>query len=298
MGSCFRPIDFGLEPRMSKDGREIYSAPCGHCLNCLKRRASEWGTRLELEHMRTGNSLFVTLTYSEENLPENVDEETGEIFNTLRKKDLRMFFKRLRNAVDRDPDYNEKVKIKYFGCGEYGGETKRPHYHAIIYDLPVAKNRKFIEKAWSVDQQRLGRVDVQWAGTASMQYVAGYLIEKNEDWSKGKYIENSFQLSSNHLGDWILSEKKVKQMKKDLLPYIPMSGGRKMPLSRYFAEKVFTGAERALIAEKGEEYQMEQFERIRPSNLSREEQIKHWNEYIELQERKSRKLKLMKKGKL
>ena len=30
-----------------------------------------------------------------------------------------------------------KVKIKYFVCGEYGTKNYRPHYHMLIYGLPL-----------------------------------------------------------------------------------------------------------------------------------------------------------------
>lgn len=60
---------------------------------------------------------FITLTYDDDNLPDNA---------TLVKKDLQLFFKKLRKTLD--------YKIRYYGCGEYGDDTKRPHYHVIFFN--------------------------------------------------------------------------------------------------------------------------------------------------------------------
>lgn len=67
-------------------------------------------------------SCFLTLTYSEDKVPEN---------GTLRVDDCQRFLKRLRKSLS-------PKKIRFFLCGEYGEKKHRPHYHAIIfgYDFP------------------------------------------------------------------------------------------------------------------------------------------------------------------
>jgi len=61
---------------------------------------------------------FITLTYSDENLPANGSISVVEIQN---------FFKRLIDSLD-------GKKIRRFCCGEYGDETLRPHYHCLIFN--------------------------------------------------------------------------------------------------------------------------------------------------------------------
>jgi hypothetical protein len=36
-------------------------------------------------------------------------------------------------------EYHERNtgKLMYYQAGEYGSQTHRPHYHAIVYDLPI-----------------------------------------------------------------------------------------------------------------------------------------------------------------
>lgn len=46
----------------------------------------------------------------------------------LHREDITNFIKRLRKFLDKDD-----IKIRYFGCGEYGDLGKRPHYHLIIF---------------------------------------------------------------------------------------------------------------------------------------------------------------------
>ncbi|AXB22553.1 replication initiation protein [Lynx canadensis associated microvirus CLP 9413] len=60
------------------------------------------------------------------------DPDTGEAAEayTLAKRDFQLFMKRLRKAF---PDQ----KIRYFAAGEYGSETFRPHYHAILFGLKL-----------------------------------------------------------------------------------------------------------------------------------------------------------------
>lgn len=134
--------------------------PCGKCMPCRTRRRREWTGRIILETLSHAESAFVTLTYSPENLP-----RTLALDPTLDPRDLTLFLKRLRKAV-------EPVPIRYFAVGEYGARTFRPHYHVLIFGLgPFA--RDVIEKAWG-----LGFVTVGTATVASARYCAHYTTKK------------------------------------------------------------------------------------------------------------------------
>jgi len=69
---------------------------------------------------------FVTLTYSPKCLPLVLDSNNVPR-ETLFKKDVQNYFKRLRNNVDK--------KIRYYAAGEYGSKGNRPHYHLCIFGL-------------------------------------------------------------------------------------------------------------------------------------------------------------------
>lgn len=71
------------------------------------------------------HSIFITLTYSDANLP---------AYGTLVKKHLQKFFKRVRKTFH---------PFRYYACGEYGDHTKRPHYHACIFGLDFTDKKEF-----------------------------------------------------------------------------------------------------------------------------------------------------------
>ena len=66
-------------------------------------------------------SLFLTLTYNNENLPKH------GVF----KEEIQLFLKRLRISLDR---LHYKHNLRYFACAEYGSTSKRPHYH-MYFDV-------------------------------------------------------------------------------------------------------------------------------------------------------------------
>lgn len=166
--------------------------PCGHCLSCRIGKAREWSARLLHELPFWSSSVFVTLTYEDTYLPTN---------RSLRKRDLQLFFKRLRKSLN-------GRKIKYFACGEYGSKTQRPHYHAIIFGLGQdEESKELVKNAWRYcqwsqfqDSKAFGSVTYD-----SCRYVSDYIFKKyngvkadEEYLTKG--LEVPFKVSSQGLG--------------------------------------------------------------------------------------------------
>lgn len=134
---------------------DICEMPCGRCLHCRIQYSREWSMRLihELEYWEEAS--FVTLTYNNENLPQD---------GSLNKKDLQDFWKRLRK--------NTGSKLKYFACGEYGEHYNRPHYHAIIFG--IGPNKKLIiADSWKHGYTKSGTVTYD-----SCRYVCDYVLKK------------------------------------------------------------------------------------------------------------------------
>jgi len=132
-----------------------------------------------LELREHSENLFITLTYSDENLPAK---------SSLKKKHLQLFLKKLRKRL--------KSKIRYFAVGEYGDRKGRPHYHLILFgngeigasgqmSIERKKGRtvktlhnSFIDKSWEkglIDVQILENGD---QGKKAARYVAGYCLKK------------------------------------------------------------------------------------------------------------------------
>lgn len=98
--------------------------PCGHCVGCSSDISRDWSYRMLMEKAVSKNAWFLTLTYDDEHIPSD---------HQLDKSHLDDFIKKLRNYYyDLGLD-----NIRYYACGEYGSKTVRPHYHMIVYNIPL-----------------------------------------------------------------------------------------------------------------------------------------------------------------
>ena len=117
--------------------------PCRKCALCRKRNAREWMFRAvaETQHSRTV-PYFITLTYNNLHRPSD----------GVNKEDVQKFLKRLRQILARDHNFTEE--IRYFAAAEYGSHTKLPHYHLILWNMPISFSAmdvfKTVLQAWSV----------------------------------------------------------------------------------------------------------------------------------------------------
>lgn len=133
---------------------------CGQCLPCRIQRRRLWAHRQIMESMCHGDSIFVTLTYDEKTVPTN-----SEGAQVLSREDFTNWLKRLRERVG----YGV---FRYFGCGEYGPATWRPHYHVNLFGLSVYHHRD-IQETWG---QGFTSVFPFEGGRA--QYCAEYTVKK------------------------------------------------------------------------------------------------------------------------
>ncbi len=228
------------------DGWTVVNVRCRHCIGCNRADARDWSVRAFHESLvhtedwvdpetkittKIPNSTVLTLTYNDEHLPED---------GCLRHDDFQRFMKRLR--IRRRRRLGSKAKpIRYLMCGEYGGKTSRPHYHAIIFgesfseryseqslDGQVNQMSVELDELWSQKSKNggeitnIGRATVDDFTFAGAAYVAGYVakktstaghqgpIEKTTDqYGTTRYnpISPEYRKSSNRPGlgaEWIL----------------------------------------------------------------------------------------------
>lgn len=127
-----------LSPLTFKKNGLIQTVPCGKCLSCLSRRRSSWSFRLNQEMRVSTSAHFLTLTYSDENLPRS---PTG--FPVVVKRDVQLWLKRFRKLLS-------PFKVRYFAVSEYGTQTFRPHYHVILFNFPNHLDiNVLLEKSWT-----------------------------------------------------------------------------------------------------------------------------------------------------
>lgn len=168
---------------------------CGQCVGCRMDNARNWATRIMHERRSHDLCTFLTLTYDNHNLPSPP---------SLDKKHFQLFMKRLRKYIwQTNPD---NPKIKYYMCGEYGGNTRRPHYHAIIFGLDFAdktfvkftKNQDKLYKSEKLNE--LWGLGYCWIGSvsyASAGYCARYCIKK----VNGQMAEDHYSYVNTQTGE-------------------------------------------------------------------------------------------------
>lgn len=148
--------------------------PCGQCLPCRINKARVWQHRLILESYTNKPSIFVSLTYNDENLPN---------YKSLDPYDVTKFLKRLRYLL------GKKRRISYYYVGEYGTQTKRPHYHLFIFGMGnISNDRVLLEKAWSIKNKPMGYVHVGEVNPHSIEYCVSY-ITKSMNKKDERFIE-------------------------------------------------------------------------------------------------------------
>lgn len=222
------------------DGRIGQGIPfaCGRCPACKRRRVNQWVFRMQQEEKVCMSSYFITLTYATSTVPIS---DNG--FMTLRKKDFQDFMKRLR---ERERKYN-KHKIKYYAVGEYGETRFRPHYHAIIFNVAVVEN---INLAWNK-----GEIHVGGVSGASIAYTCKYIDKlKRIPMFARDDRQKEFSLMSKGLGKNYLTPQMIAYHKahKDI-NYCVSSTGERVPLSKYYRDRIFTDEEKRVNRDHIEE---------------------------------------------
>lgn len=229
--------------------------PCGQCLGCRLDYSRQWADRCMLELQYHDSSYFVTLTYDEAHVPVEyyADKATGEAFPslTLRKRDFQLFMKRLRKRFSDD-------HIRFFMAGEYGSETFRPHYHAILFGLHLNDLRPYkrspqgyhyynsdsLQSCWlDHDGNPIGFVVVGEVTWDTCAYTARYIMKKQKGAASRVYsdfaLEPEFTLMSRKPGiarQYYDDHPDIYETQK--INISTSKGGRQMRPPRYF-DKLF-----------------------------------------------------------
>ena len=217
----FNPEEFELEQNDKYDQEYHFLIPCRQCIGCRLEYSREWANRGYLESKLWDQNWFATLTYDEEHIPykdevvtsnEITFTDDGSWNGTLNPKHLTQFLKNLRQIMKREYDEDN---IRFMACGEYGGETERPHYHIILFNLnlpvedlynprlinhEVYYQSHIIERAWGK-----GICNISEATWNTIAYTARYITKKingeiSEDLYASKGQEREFLRTSRMPG--------------------------------------------------------------------------------------------------
>lgn len=216
-----------------------FQLPCGKCIACRLEYARQTAIRCVHEASMYEENSFITLTYSDEHLKNN----------KLNYRDFQLFVKKLRSYIS-ESDYDENKKIGIFVSGEYGDKTKRPHWHAIIFNWRPSDcvylrttdrgdrifSSPLLDKLWSFNDpiqkpNEIGEVTIQSAG-----YVARYATKKL---SHGSDSSHDYQPISKRSSKHAIGKKWLEKYWPDVFNhgYVELNG-IKMSIPRYY-EKWF-----------------------------------------------------------
>lgn len=235
MASCFSPLKGyrgrnGFHSKKHGSWEMPLNVPCGACLGCRLNKAADWSTRIAHEASLHEQNTWVTLTYDPEHLPEG---------GTLVKKHVQYFMTYLRR-------YTGSHGIRYFAVGEYGSESKRPHYHITLFNFDFKdkvhlKNTfqghplytsELLTRCWPKGHSFIGELNIKTA-----KYTAEYVMKQvkganAKDYYRTWYDDGSykeiippFALSSRMPGlGHDFYQKHKAEMYRDLEVYIPEVG--------------------------------------------------------------------------
>lgn len=196
--ACFRPLKGWRSRKLGKTGKrgiafnvkEGYvdlpmQVPCGQCIGCRLERSRQWAVRCMHEASLYTDNAFITLTYDDEHLPK---------WGSLKLEDFQKFMKRLRRHIDGNPNFD---RVRFYHCGEYGENTKRPHYHALLFgfdfpdkhgwmyrnDNPVWKS-ELLGELWPMGLHEIGVLNFD-----SAAYCARYIMKKVTGFEADRHYE-------------------------------------------------------------------------------------------------------------
>jgi hypothetical protein len=208
---------------------------CGQCLHCRINRSRQWKWRQFMEASTHAENCFLTLTYSDDQIPTD---------RMLNPRALRLFINRLR--------YYTHPGVRFYGVGEYGPQTRRPHYHCSVFGVSghtvVTSSRKerslaeTLTKAWPA-----GFVHIGDFNHVTAEYVSGYITKKLTDRKEGfEPAQPEFARMSNRPG---IGATYMPLLARRLLdtpqhwdsgdvPSELRLGGRKASLGRYLLNRL------------------------------------------------------------
>lgn len=213
-----------------------FQLPCSKCIECRLEYARQWAVRCVHEAKMHEDNSFITLTYSDENLKSP----------KLQYIDFQLFAKRLRKKIHKEAKKQgydlETKKISIFVTGEYGDKTKRPHWHAIIFNWRPTDaihhysnergdkiyTSRTLTELWTHGHAELGSVTFESAG-----YVARYAAKKL---IHGEDQNHDFHPISKKSSKNAIGKKFLETFYKDIFNYgeVILDNGTKTSIPRYY----------------------------------------------------------------
>lgn len=199
-----------------------------------------------MESLCHADNAFVTLTYADDALPVG-----GSSLPSLIPDHLSEFMKRLRSRIS-------PASVRFYGVGEYGDKTERPHYHVLLFGYPTclrgrsAYSERRVDCCSQCDRVRdawgYGHVGLGSVTTESVGYTVSYIVKNmrrtDDHRLQGRWPEFARMSLRPGIGFDALWEVADVIMKYGLdkkigdVPTNVMIGKKQMPYGRYLRRKL------------------------------------------------------------
>lgn len=229
---------------------------CGDCMECRKRKAREWQTRLLEDIKQHKNGKFITLTFSNEEYTKLITESQErsnkstakrqiidltklkgyELDNAVATKAIRLFTERWRKKY--------KTALRHWFITELGHEgTENIHLHGIIW---TNENWKTIQKIWNygiIWPNPEHKKIINYVNSKTVNYIIKYITKKDEIHKTYK----SIVLTSKGIGANYTTSRNAKNNKynnDDTNTTYRTDTGHKMAMPIYWRNKLYTEEQR------------------------------------------------------
>jgi hypothetical protein len=211
-------------------------------VGCIASHRREWASRILHEGSLYQHNGMVTLTYADRFLPRG---------GALVKPHFQAFMKTVRNWLEysrrKDPEALPEVEaLRYYGVGEYGELSLRPHYHLMMLgwtfpDLKRVEDAKG-RVCWVSDLASefwgQGFVHIAPFNPETAAYVAGYTMKKLAVLDpRVRHLPPPFALMSKRPG---LGAEWIDRFQDDVFPCdeVVVQGRVAGKAPRYYDERV------------------------------------------------------------
>ena len=212
------PKGFTTNRHKAFDQNTRIQIPCGKCDICRFKKAREIGVRAYLESLDHQRNGYLTLSFDDEHLPEQVTHE-----------EINHFIDNLSEMSGREKP------IRHLACGEYGSEdyTARPHYHLITFGFDWLGGADRIGNSFHINRAVTmawgkGHVQCNLFEPGAAFYVAGYVAKKFGD-------EDGFVTWTKTPP--ALGMHRAEKHKEDLMKGVIMIDGTAHPVPKSFRAK-------------------------------------------------------------
>ena len=232
-----------FNPPMCTDERLRYvEVPCGHCYECRRKKARDWGIRMQEELKQNREAIFFTGTFTDERIEHlsnkyNIEKEN---VNLIATKEVRLFLERIR------PN-NKGKSIRHWIVTEKGHtNTRRIHIHGIFWGNNRRDLSLILKKCWTAGYSYQGT----YVSAKTINYIVKYMTKTDLD----NPDFTGIVLASPGLGAKFVESYNAKRCKyvvpdgfKKTIETYKYRDGREAYLPKYYRDKIYTEEQRELL---------------------------------------------------